>query len=387
MYRKGDGVQFDGSSYYCIFGHRATADDFPPNPTYWDLMAAEGAIGPQGPQGFQGDPGPQGPQGDQGPQGLQGDPGSQGPRGLNWQGPWTDGATYTADDAVQFSGSSYYCLADHTASAANQPPGDGSIWELLADKGASGPSNGWTDSGTAITLTTSTDTVEIGDKVIVPTNPHGKLHVEPASGDYAISGFAPGDVGVYGRANGTVGVYGYAVGDYGGYFMSNTGNAIYSYGNIILRPGYDIREEGSTSPKYKAFTIDHPVEPASKVLRHFSAEAPEALLIYRGSAQLDDNGEALVTLPDYFDLLARNPQVQLTPVGQAVPLALKERFTGNLFTVIGPAGIEFDWLVTAERDDPKARLERLERPVEEEKGVPGLPDHGEYLSPEAYKQP
>jgi hypothetical protein len=44
------------------------------------------------------------------------------------------------------------------------------------------------------------------------------------------------------------------------------------------------------------------------------------------------------------------------------------------------------WQVTAERDDPKARLERVSRPVEEEKGHPGLPAPGEYISPDAYMQ-
>ena len=213
--------------------------------------------------------------------------------------------------------------------------------------------------------------------------------MEPASGDYGISSYVPGDVGLYGRASGTVGVYGYAVGDYGGYFMSGTGKAIYSYGHIILRNGWSLRQESAdgSSTSFKAFTIDHPLNPEDWLLRHFSVEGPEAVLLYRGTAFLNSEGEADISLPEYFDALTRNPQVQLTPIGQAVPLALKERFTGNVFTVIGPAGVEFDWLVTAERDDPKARLERLERPVEEEKGGYGLPARGEYLAPEVYVQP
>jgi hypothetical protein len=50
----------------------------------------------------------------------------------------------------------------------------------------------------------------------------------------------------------------------------------------------------------------------------------------------------------------------------------------------GVPGNRVDWQVTAERDDPKARLERVSRPVEEEKGHPGLPAPGEYISPDAY---
>jgi hypothetical protein len=40
--------------------------------------------------------------------------------------------------------------------------------------------------------------------------------------------------------------------------------------------------------------------------------------------------------------------------------------------------------VTAERDDPKAQLERLARPVELVKGTAGLLARGQYVDPDAY---
>ena len=54
-----------------------------------------------------------------------------------WRGEWVAGATYSAGDAVFSSGSSYVCLEDHVASASNDPPS--LQWDLLAQKGATGP--------------------------------------------------------------------------------------------------------------------------------------------------------------------------------------------------------------------------------------------------------
>ncbi len=87
-YRQGDAVQFDGSSYYCTQSHVSTATDFPPDPAFWDLMAAQGATGTQGLQGADGVAGPPGPPGADGPQGPQGDPGATGATGP--QGPQGD---------------------------------------------------------------------------------------------------------------------------------------------------------------------------------------------------------------------------------------------------------------------------------------------------------
>jgi hypothetical protein len=204
-----------------------------------------------------------------------------------------------------------------------------------------------------------------------------------ARDNYGVYGYAYNNYGVYGNAGDNYGVYGYASQNYGGYFDAGSGNAIYSASNIIIATGFNMRWSNGN---YKAFTIDHPLDPENKVLRHFSTEGPEALVIYRGKAVLDETGNAEVTLPPYFAALSRNPHVQLTSIGVALPLGLKEEITGNSFDVIGPAGTRFAWQVTAERDDPKARLERVSRPVEEEKGHPGLPAPGEYISPDAYMQ-
>lgn len=54
VYKAGDAVQEDGSSYVCTAGHTASGANYPPNGAYWDLLAAQGDTGAQGPQGIQG---------------------------------------------------------------------------------------------------------------------------------------------------------------------------------------------------------------------------------------------------------------------------------------------------------------------------------------------
>jgi hypothetical protein len=83
--------------------------------------------------------GSQGPMGPQGVQGNPGTPGAVGPAGLEWQGTWNKNTSYVADDAVAFSGSSYFCILAIAGSSLNQsPPNDTTHWALLASQGAQG---------------------------------------------------------------------------------------------------------------------------------------------------------------------------------------------------------------------------------------------------------
>jgi hypothetical protein len=207
-----------------------------------------------------------------------------------------------------------------------------------------------------------------------------------ANHTHGVYGHSDYDYGVYGFAKNSKGIAGYAVNDYGGHFGAGSKNAIYSDGNIIITDNGNYGMYWSNG-SLKAFTIDHPLDPENKVLRHFSTEGPEALVIYTGTVTLDENGSAEVKLPDYFDALARNPRIQLTPWNAAMPdLHVTGIENTRLFIAGGVPGNRVDWQVTAERDDPKARLERVSRPVEEEKGHPGLPAPGEYISPDAYEK-
>ena len=45
VYKVGDGVQFEGSSYVCVEAHTASLANSPPS-TSWDLLAEKGVPGP-----------------------------------------------------------------------------------------------------------------------------------------------------------------------------------------------------------------------------------------------------------------------------------------------------------------------------------------------------
>jgi hypothetical protein len=106
-----------------------------------------GQQGPQGPQGPQGAPGVTGAQGVQGSAGAQGIPGPVGPAGLEWRGSWSSGTSYIADDAVGYSGASYFCIL--ATSGTTTPNLDTTHWALLAAQGAQGPAGTAGAQGTA----------------------------------------------------------------------------------------------------------------------------------------------------------------------------------------------------------------------------------------------
>ena len=203
--------------------------------------------------------------------------------------------------------------------------------------------------------------------------------------NWGIIGSSPDDYGVQGQSTYGTGMVG---------FNSNTFNTGY-----IGTPTYagdfsgDVHITGSLSKGSGSFLIDHPLDPENKLLRHNFVESPENLLIYRGKAQLDGSGEAMVEMPDYFPVLTKEDEatVNLTPIGRSQAPGRHEfsyewesHYGG--FHIFGEPNREVAWMVMADRDDPVIR--QLAQPVEEEKS-PGnkLCDRGELLYPVAYGYP
>jgi hypothetical protein len=133
----------------------------------------------------------------------------------------------------------------------------------------------------------------------------------------------------------------------------------------------------------KSFNIDHPKDPENKFLRHFSIESDEVLNVYRGTIVFDANGEALVTLPDYFNEINRNVSYQLTPIGAYMPLFVKEKVNStNTFIIAGGiANKEVSWAVYAERNDLYLQKNPDQRNTEVEKREG---QKGKYLMPTLY---
>lgn len=101
----------------------------------------------------------------------------------------------------------------------------------------------------------------------------------------------------------------------------------------------------------KLFRIKHPSRDGW-VLQHASTESPVSGTEYWGEVQLDENGEADVALPEYFDALNRpeNRSVLLTPVGR--PFAVgADPIADGVFRVYGDPNRKVSWLVKAQRFD------------------------------------
>jgi hypothetical protein len=134
---------------------------------------------------------------------------------------------------------------------------------------------------------------------------------------------------------------------------------------------------GSTGTK--SFIIDHPLDPANKVLKHFSMESNEVLNLYRGNAVCDQQGEAVVELPEWFEAINRDPSYHLTPIGAPASLYIKEELANGRFVIGGGApGMKVSWTVQAERNDAYLQQYPAQRATEEQKR-PG--QQGRYFMP------
>jgi hypothetical protein len=156
------------------------------------------------------------------------------------------------------------------------------------------------------------------------------------------------------------------------------GEAAYLYGDVSIVGNLNV--SGAISKWSGSFKIDHPLDPANKYLYHSFVESPDMKNIYDGVVALDDNGEAWVTLPDWFEALNRDFRYQLTSIGAFMQLYVAEEISGNRFKIAGGLpGKKVSWQVTGIRQDAWANAHRV--PVEEEKeGV----ERGAYLSPELF---
>ena len=134
----------------------------------------------------------------------------------------------------------------------------------------------------------------------------------------------------------------------------------------------------------KTFQIDHPLDPENRYLLHSCVESSERKNVYDGVALLDEDGEAWVDLPKWFEALNGDFRYQLTAVSQAAPnLHVAEEVTDNRFKIAGgEEGMKVCWQLTGSRKDRWAAANPFE--VEQEKPEE---DRGRYLHPDLYGEP
>jgi len=163
-----------------------------------------------------------------------------------------------------------------------------------------------------------------------------------AYGVYAYGTSATNNYGIYASCNNSVG-------NYGGYF----------HGNVECTGGYTKGGGG--------FKIDHPDDPENMYLFHSDVSSPDMKNIYDGVVELDDKGEAVVELPDYFESLNSDFRYQLTAIGISSPaLYVAQKIEGNRFIIAGGKPfMEVSWQVTGIRKDSFAA--NMRQSVEEYK--------------------
>ncbi len=129
--------------------------------------------------------------------------------------------------------------------------------------------------------------------------------------------------------------------------------------------------------------MDHPLDPANKLLQHATVQSPDMKNIYDGNITTDAAGEAVVELPNYFEALNRDFRYQLTVIGQFAQAIVATKIANNRFTVhTDKPNVEVSWQVTGIRNDAWANAHRVNvEPVK-----PAL-YQGHYIHPELYGAP
>ncbi|MBK8270174.1 MAG: hypothetical protein IPK83_18500 [Planctomycetes bacterium] len=125
---------------------------------------------------------------------------------------------------------------------------------------------------------------------------------------------------------------------------------------------------GTVSKGGGSFRIDHPLDPENKYLYHSFVESPDMMNIYNGNVVTDEDGRAIIELPDWFEALNSDFRYQLTVIGTFAQAIVAEKIHNGRFLIrTDVPNVEVSWQVTGIRHDPWAAQNRI--PVEEWKPV------------------
>jgi hypothetical protein len=214
------------------------------------------------------------------------------------------------------------------------------------------------------------------------------------NGGFGVYAVATGDgntVGVWGESTSSVGkgvfgkspnhgVWGKTTGSGRGVWGDNNGSDSVGYAGYFFGR---VKVTGLLEKGAGAFKIDHPLDPEHKYLLHSFVESPDMMNIYNGNVTTDDEGNATVTMPDWFEALNQDFRYQLTVIGQFAQAIIASKLRQNRFTIkTDRPHVEVSWQVTGIRHDAYARANRIQ--VEQEKPKD---EAGTYLHPQAFGQP
>lgn len=169
------------------------------------------------------------------------------------------------------------------------------------------------------------------------------------------------------HANG-IGVYGTA---------ASGGSAGFFEGNVYVT--------GTCCSMASATTrIDNPLDPANKYLNQSLIQSADMLSVINGNVTLDNTGEAIITVPAWFEAVTGDFRYTLTAIGKPGPnLYIAQELAGNTFGISGgQPGAKVSWQVSGARQDPYA----IAHPLQVEQMKPDS-EKGFYLHPELYGLP
>jgi hypothetical protein len=210
---------------------------------------------------------------------------------------------------------------------------------------------------------------------VVGRSPNG-TGVVGVTDDFPAPGILIASTGVIGAARSGTGVIGQSDSGTGVMGASFTGLAGFFEGNVNISGNLAVTG-------VKNFKIDHPLDPENKYLYHAAVESSEVLNVYSGNVTTDVNGDAVVELPAWFEVLNKDLRYQLTVIGTFAQAIVAGEVQNNRFTIATNApNVKVSWQVTGVRSD--AAMRRHPFKVEQEKQER---ERGTYLNPEAYGQP
>ena len=137
----------------------------------------------------------------------------------------------------------------------------------------------------------------------------------------------------------------------------------------------DLDVSGTVSKGGGSFKIDHPLDPKNKILMHSFVEAPEMLLIYRGT--ITCNKFVKLKMPDYFWALNKNISVQVTPINDLSLVSYRVDEKKKEIIILSEKKVEVSYTIYGIRKDKFALSNPLV--VEQNKENPG------YIHPDCFK--
>jgi hypothetical protein len=195
---------------------------------------------------------------------------------------------------------------------------------------------------------------------------YGRLG-QPSTGVQGVSGATNG-TGVMGRAEGgalAFGVWGRSSSGWAGYFSG------------------DVQVTGTLGSSAAAFTVDHPQDPAGRLLSQAYVASDEMLSTYSGNVRTGGDGRATVTLPGYVASLNEDFRYQLTVIGGFAQAIVAQKVRDGRFVIrTSEPGVEVSWQVTGVRADAYARR----NPFRAERAKKGALA-GRFLRPDLHGRP